>query len=245
MESKTELHPRTHWIQDTVERCIQKLVKTFQENQDEFFFTEKDLQSYFFHCLLEEDRFIYAYKNRSHLLIHTEYPTPFKCIMDKNTGNVYPDFGPERRMRGHIDIIILNPNYIKWIVDCGCFYNSIYGLKNDLYGNYMPGMIRNYRTFNEEYGEPIIEYAIEFKFFRHTYSGKKYPLLGVLTDINKLKLFCNFKSSSPEREIHFAGRSKSIVFLGEKTVDVLLGPLREEEKRCGGQLMVVPYRADL
>ncbi|WP_243401643.1 RNA polymerase sigma factor, partial [Leptospira ellisii] len=75
-------------------------------NEDEIqYLIEKDLQSYFFHCLLEEDRFIYAYKNRSHLLIHTEYPTPFKCIMDKNTGNVYPDFGPERRMRGHIDII--------------------------------------------------------------------------------------------------------------------------------------------
>lgn len=57
------------------EKALLELVNIFRSKHNDYFFTEKELHSYFYHLCLKTSHFDYLQYN----LIHTEYPTPFKC----------------------------------------------------------------------------------------------------------------------------------------------------------------------
>jgi len=68
------------------------------------------LHFFFFHSCLNENSF----EHRDRLLIHTEYPMPFK-VRKGNVTEIEED--NKRAMRPHIDSILLNKNFIDWILD--------------------------------------------------------------------------------------------------------------------------------
>jgi hypothetical protein len=101
-----------------VDRSIEELCKEFR-SRPTLFYTEHDLVS-FFYTILQRTLSMATARDRDareHLLVHLEYPTPFRCDMGGDRfaikgdgertahGGLYP--------RGHYAIVVLNPGFIK------------------------------------------------------------------------------------------------------------------------------------
>ena len=100
-------------IARTVERCISDLCEEFY-SKPTLFYTENDLVCRL-HSLLHEKLTRTSYPDKDgnlHSIVHTEYPTPFKCDMDGTKFEVVPDDATGPR-RGEYDLIVLNPEVIK------------------------------------------------------------------------------------------------------------------------------------
>ncbi len=200
------------------ETAIKEIEKIYLELPDEYFFTEKELHSYFYHICLSNSSF--TIKSRLNL-IHTEYPTPFKCSLEKthpyfkiqNTNSEY--------IRSHIDLVLLNPNFIEWLSKFKNPYDYIRGLRNELFSKYIKDFISKYEQFYKETKENILLYALEFKYFRIGYEGAKYPIISIAQDVEKLKNIKSFKLDFMKNELPFSNKILSLVFIGDKNKKII------------------------
>ena len=104
-------------INDAVWKAINKTINKFREHPD-YFFTESDIHSYFYHALYSSDH------TESNLnvgeidiyCIHREYPTNFRYkkleLLNKNYKKPY-DLSLRKGKRGNYDIAVLDPVFIK------------------------------------------------------------------------------------------------------------------------------------
>ena len=192
-------------------KIIETLIDTYRVSHVDFFFTEKEIHSYFYHLCLKSDLFI---TSSGFNLIHTEYPTPFKC--NKLDSEPYIEIAPydSNKMRSHIDLVLFNPNFIDWIFENDKSTKYITGLGYELYSKYIVDFGEQYELFQKEYNEPILLFALEFKYFRHSYAGTKYPQKDVIYDKEKLNLLQ--KIIIDKLEIDYCSNVLSLVFIGHR-----------------------------
>ena len=93
-----------------IEQSLKELEHVFTNNIADFFFTEKELHSYFLNICFSKTSFIH----NGYLVVHAEYPTPFKCSYN-DTDIVKLENDDSKKIRAHIDMVFLNSNYIDWI----------------------------------------------------------------------------------------------------------------------------------
>ncbi len=192
---------------------IQTLVSDFKTLDPKYFFTEKEIHAYFYSLCLKNKKFEHAGYN----LVHTEYPTPFKCDTSKYPSIVEASL-TSKKMRAHIDMVLINPNFIDWVIKVKKKHSHKYisGLTNDLFSKYIVEFYEVYQEFYNTCHEPILLYALEFKYFRHNYIGTVLPIKELNYDINKLKLldvFPNSQSHQPNNlnaKFNFRFGSKEI-----------------------------------
>jgi hypothetical protein len=220
----------TNKVINSFENAIDKLVAVFNKEQNNYFFTEKELHSYFYHLCLESNL-----SHRNYNLIHTEYPTPFKCKNIDTTPYIKIVKKEAKNQRAHIDLILLNPNLIDYLLQNrpSDYFKFISGIGEQLFSKYIDEFYEIYTEFSEKYNESILLYAIEFKYHRHSYSGTKYPKKDLIRDIHKLKLINQFESM---KNIPFCQNIKSLVFIGnrisESAIDVLSKVANENKEIC-------------
>lgn len=198
---------------------IEELEEFYIKASDDYFFTEKELHSYFYHLCLSEPSFHY----KKSFLIHTEYPTPFKYFIKKE--NPYfeivqdvNDVTSKQYVRSHVDLVLLNPKFIEWIKGkTHKGYNPIdyiKGLRNELFSTYITKFYELYKDFADTEGETVLLYALEFKYFRNLCEGTKYSIKGITQDVEKLRNLKSFKVNGSK--LAFCKNIKSLVFIGEK-----------------------------
>ena len=90
-------------------------------------------------------------------LIHGEYPTPFRCDMEKNKFEIKDDEARTKNggkyQRGHYDIVVLNPDFISQHP-----YKVIKAQNYELYKEQVLSKIDRYC--------PVILYGLEFMYSR-------------------------------------------------------------------------------
>jgi hypothetical protein len=118
------------------------------------------------------------------------------------------------KMRSHVDLVLLNPNFIDWISENKKSTKYITGLGYKLYSKYIVEFGEQYELFQKEYNEPILLFALEFKYFRHSYAGTKYPQKEIIYDKEKLKLLQKIKIN--EALIDYCSNVLSLVFIGHR-----------------------------
>ena len=120
------------------------------------------------------------------------------------------------KMRAHVDCVIVNPAFITWLTAHKGPYGMkpLIGLGNALFQTYIEEFYETYRSFNEEISQPILLYALEFKFLRQSYSGIKYPRLNIQQDLAKLRLLRHFTTDG--LPVDFVGRTRSLIFIGDR-----------------------------
>ncbi len=141
-------------MKKVIEKAIQKLKNDFHTNIG-FFYTEDDVVQYFYSILkYESDLIEKDITGNNHLLIHKEYPTPFRCSM----ANYEFEYKTEEQggQRGHYDLVILNRKFIS-----NHDYFSVRAQDNT-----------NFLKLIEKAKKPIIDYAFEFSFFRRNFTEK-------------------------------------------------------------------------
>jgi hypothetical protein len=104
-------------IAAAVEKSIEELCKEFRARPT-LFYTEDDMAS-FFYTLLQQHLSMARAHDRDgseHLLVHREYPAPFRCDLSKGQFDLKGD--DERTAagipypRGEYAVVILNPEFI-------------------------------------------------------------------------------------------------------------------------------------
>ena len=145
-------------IIEAVDKSIEMLCSEFQSDPT-LFFTENDLVCYFY-CFLWQKlptSNVYDKDGYKHSLIHMEYPTPFRCDMSKNKFEIKNDEERTEKggkyQRGHYDMVILNPDFIK--------DHSYEVIKAQNYELYKEQVLSNIDRF-----KPVILYGLEFMYRR-------------------------------------------------------------------------------
>jgi hypothetical protein len=87
-----------------------------------------------------------------------------------------------------------------------------------------------YNSFNQETGQPILLYALEFKFLRQSYSGTKYPRRNIQQDLAKLRLLRHFATDGPS--VDFVGKTRSLIFIGDRSKDSFQTGIANSLKDC-------------
>ena len=195
-----------------VEQTFEDLIKVYRHNIPDFFFTEKELHSYFLNLCFDKN----AFKNNGYLLIHAEYPTPFKCSYNNSEIVVLED-GDSKKIRAHIDMVILNSNYVNWIVENKIDNKYLSGIdQRNLFSVFSKELNSKYEEFYSKYKEPILDYAIEFKYLRHGYLGTKYPIKDIVQDIEKLRLLKSYPKKRQNSPFIFVKNTLSAIFIGDR-----------------------------
>jgi hypothetical protein len=140
-------------IIDSVEKSIGTLCREFQSRPN-LFFTENDIVCFFYNILRQNlsNPFAKDKDGYEHLLIHGEYPTPFRCDMRGDRFEIKDD-NETKYKRGHYDIVVLNHDFIK-----AYSYSIIKGQNYEEYKRKALSDISNY--------SPIVLYGIEFMYSR-------------------------------------------------------------------------------
>lgn len=145
-------------IIEAVDKSINEICNEFQSHST-LFFTENDLVCYFYSILQQRlsNSNVYDKDGHKHSLIHMEYPTPFRCNMRENKFELKKD---EERTengikyrRGHYDIVVLNPDFIK--------QHSYEVIKAQNYELYKEQVLSKIDSF-----KPVILYGLEFMYRR-------------------------------------------------------------------------------
>lgn len=113
---------------DVKSSIVKRLKETFHEHPD-WFFTEHDIHSVLYNIAMEELQASGTVSEETRdkhqtVLVHHEYPTPFRCYM-KGYGFEKKDEKPYKR--GHYDLVILSPEFVrnnKLEVVCGKDYKK-------------------------------------------------------------------------------------------------------------------------
>jgi len=197
-------------LKSQFDSCLEELTVVFKDKGSDYFYTEKEIHSYFYHICHSTSFF----EIDNTFLIHTEYPTPFKCRQTKEAPYIKKELDCVKCLRAHLDLVLINPNFVHWVEQSKKNKEIIYGLGGIRFSDYMPRFRGDYLEFCQEYNEAILLRAIEFKFFRHSYDGIKYSRRSILQDIEKLRLLREYRVSGAQ--ISFAEKALSIVFIGNR-----------------------------
>ena len=102
-------------INEAVWRAINKTINKFREHPY-YFFTESDIHSYFYYALYSSKHEALTKDGKQMYCIHREYPTNFrynkKELLD-NTISEPCELEGTSGSRGHYDIAVLDPDFIK------------------------------------------------------------------------------------------------------------------------------------
>lgn len=196
------------------EEKMKELKNKFKSLDEEYFFTEKELHSYFYHLCLNEE--IFFMKNGCSC-VHAEYPTPFKCKKLKEQPYIALKGREEKNCRrSHLDLVLINPNFVNWVKENNK-RDCIWGVRNDLFSDYIKEFMKIYENFQRETNEPILIYALEFKYFRHTVSGTKNPIEEIKYDLEKLKIMGNLTNEEVDlglsTKLSFCANTRSLIFI--------------------------------
>ena len=98
-------------IIDVVNKNIESICQEFRHHSTRFY-TENDIACRLYSMLYDSlpEAVLNDVDSRSQSLIHMEYPTPFKCDMNKNTFVVADQ--DSRFHRGHYDLVVLSPKFV-------------------------------------------------------------------------------------------------------------------------------------
>jgi hypothetical protein len=208
------MHP-----EEIYENSIKLLGGKFIAGPNDLFLTEKDLHFHFFHYCLDADSFEF----QSRLLIHTEYPMPFK--VKKGSPNKIVD-DKEDAMRPHIDSVLFNKNFIQWLSIYGGskknIDNCLRGLGNAVFTDYIKEFRERYQNFHESSGECVLSHCIEFKFIRSGYEGTSEPMKNIQYDLEKLRWL---GKNNVSLRIPFSGKCTLLIFVGQRGVEGFLEKL--------------------
>ena len=210
------------------EEALNELIDVFQKEENDYFFTEKELHSYFYHLCLGKEFYHQGFN-----LVHTEYPTPFKCETLTSKPYIRRVADDKRnKIRAHIDLVLINKNYIDYAIkEKGKeAFRYLSGIENALFSKYIKEHKAFYEKFARAYNESILLYAIEFKYLRHSSSGKQQPENEVQQDISKLKLLRDLEVA---QNIAYCKNIKSLVFVGDRMIKHVQGikeSLADDEK---------------
>jgi hypothetical protein len=191
-----------HSIIDTVDESIEALCREFQSRSN-LFFTENDIVCFFYNILRQSlpNPFAKDMDGNEHLLIHGEYPTPFRCDMRGDRFEIKGD-NETKFKRGHYDIIVLNPDFIK-----AHPYPVIKGQNYEEFKKVALSHISDY--------SPIVLYGIEFMFSRDPLKlsrgedkerGVERFVAKVIQDAKKL-------AETKKRYEWFIGHTKMLTFV--------------------------------
>lgn len=204
---------KIHPIISEFEATIETLIQDFKKLDSTYFFTEQEIHSHFY--TLCHNKAIFRHKGYN--LLHQEYPTPFKC--GTNKPDIWEEDKGSNYHRAHLDIVLLNPNFVEWAVLnlTEDYHNHICGITDELFKNYITKFYKQYENFynSRQKPEPILLYALEFKFYRHGMSGIKLPKKEIEYDLNKLDLLCDFPANSKAvatNNFEFCRYSQAIIF---------------------------------
>ncbi len=102
-------------INDAVWRAINRTINKFREHPY-YFFTESDIHSYFYHALYSTKHEVSTIDKKRIYCIHREYPTNFryrkKDLLNNEILKPY-DLNDTSGSRGHYDMAVLDPDFIK------------------------------------------------------------------------------------------------------------------------------------
>jgi hypothetical protein len=202
---------RLHELCEEIEECLFDLRQTFLASRDLYFFTEKEVHSYFYSILAGRPSFM---NGTDFNIVHTEYPTPFRCNTSKQQPYIEIAEINSGATRGHIDLVIMNPAYVEWASTKSLPSMALTGIGKGLFSKYVLDLYSIYEQFNDERKQSVLLYAIEFKYLRHAFVGKKYPEKEVLQDSTKLALIKNLKNPFTGKKIDFVQNLRSIVLVG-------------------------------
>jgi len=112
-ERTDEIKPPNNW-NDVKNLTVNRFKEIFQRHPD-CFFTEHDIHSVLYNIAKEELQLneVWSAETRDErrvILVHHEYPTPFRCYMEGHNFELR-DYKPYKR--GHYDLVILNPKFVK------------------------------------------------------------------------------------------------------------------------------------
>ena len=202
---------------ELIDNIFSDLENTFKSSINDFFFTEKELHSYFLNLCFIKKQLIH----NNYLLVHSEYPTPFKCSYN-DSEIIRIENDKSKFIRAHIDMVFINPNYVDWIVANNYGSRYISGIAPyGLFSETKADLIKKYEEFYKEKKESILDYAIEFKYLRHGFLGEKYPIRGVIQDIEKLKLLKTFTETEHNGKFKFVENTLSAVFIEERCKKII------------------------
>ncbi len=146
-----------HCIIEAVNETIKMSCDEFQSHPT-LFFMENDIVCYFYSILQQKLPIVYDKDGHKHTLVHMEYPTPFRCDMSKNKFKLKNDEDRTEKggkyQRGHYDMVVLDPDFIKQHS-----YEVIKAQNYKLYKNQVLSKINSCK--------PIALYGIEFMFSRN------------------------------------------------------------------------------
>jgi len=137
--------------------ALDDLIEVFQKSPT-LFYTENDLVCWMaakLNDFLGDNGVVLDKDGLPHRLVHTEYPTPFRCSMAKQTFQIRDE--EERTPKGgkygraHFDVVVLDPEFV-----AGHRYVQLNGQNL--------GLLQA-EVFNSWTG-PMLAYAIEFHFSR-------------------------------------------------------------------------------
>jgi hypothetical protein len=109
------------WSESDSERVLSKLGTAFKETPRRFF-TEHDLHSHLYQLVEKEldargELFCEAADGQKTSILHHEYPTPFRCDMNRHGFRIVKDKERTKKeglyRRGHYDLVVLNPDFVR------------------------------------------------------------------------------------------------------------------------------------
>jgi hypothetical protein len=189
------------------------LISEFRSNPT-LFYTENDLVCFFFTILRQNLPFFESPDKggRPHSLIHSQYPTPFRCDMGKSRFQVKDDNARNEKggkyQRGHYDIVILNPDFIN--------HHTFDVIKAQTYEDFKKEI-----NFDSWKDNPMILYGIEFMYSRNPLKWSRGNnkereidrfISSVIQDTNKLL--------ASKRLLGFMGKVKMLTFIKGSSEDV-------------------------
>ncbi|MFP4545639.1 MAG: hypothetical protein ACLFPN_02165 [Methanomassiliicoccales archaeon] len=210
-----------------VDECLERMREDFR-SAPSFFFTENDLVCHLFYLLMQKQNLLLATDlgGQRHMLVHTEYPMPFRCDMGDHRFKIKRDdeltSDGKTYRRGHYDMAVLNPSAVK-----SHMYEDINGQDFKRFkGRVIEGGSESF---------PIILYGLDFIFKRDmiSESGVRSFSKSVYQDCEKIRRSKNPMTSGFEHLNGFMGKGKVLVFVrspeDERTVEALESILDAED----------------
>jgi len=192
-------------ISHAIEQTIEQLFEQF--HRDPFkFYTESDLVCEFYRLFLSNypASLVLDASGRSHSIIHTEYPTPFRCDMSDLQFILKKDDdkkeGRGKFKRGHLDLVILNLEMIKELKAEEVMMQNYAATKESVTSKIRPG-------------NPMVLHAMEFQYARGklTKEGAQRFVDVIKQDHDKLAACCH--PGSADGCEGFVETYESLVFL--------------------------------
>jgi hypothetical protein len=150
-----------HTIIGIVNKTIDSLIESFKAESTRFY-TENDLVCFYYSLLQQRLKDLKAETQKDsdgyvHHLIHSEYPTPFRCDMQNKRCVIKTDTdltpNGKKFKRGHYDIVVMNPFFISQYP-----YHTIKAQDYNLFNTLIKSKLSEIN--------PVILYGIEFMFKR-------------------------------------------------------------------------------